>query len=136
MPPMPALGFPDTDTAAALGDWVSSICAMGFNEAAARFALDAFPTLEEAVAFLLETDGNVNVAAVATTACAGTAPPRPSRPPQRPRRPIARSPTRSAQSGYHRHESSPTTRDLRHAGRQWPVPKTDARIVFLVEFWV
>ena len=22
------------------------------------------------------------------------------------------------------------------AGSQWPVPKTDARIVFLVEFWV
>ena len=22
------------------------------------------------------------------------------------------------------------------AGKQWPVPKTDARIVFLLEFWV
>ena len=68
MPPMHAPGFRDTDTA--------NICAMGFQEAAARFALEAFLTLEEAVAFLLETDGDVNVAAVTTTARAGTASPR------------------------------------------------------------
>ena len=113
MPPMPAPGFCDTDTAAGLGDAVSGICAMGFPAAAARFALETFPSLEEAVAFLLEDNGNVDVAAVATTARAGTAPPRPSRPPQRPRRPVDRSPTRTAHTRYHRHESSPTTRDLR-----------------------
>ena len=39
-------------------------------------ALEAFPTLEEAETFLLETDGDVNVAAVTTTARAGTASPR------------------------------------------------------------
>jgi hypothetical protein len=74
---MPAPGFCDTDTAAGLGDAVSGICAMGFPAAAARFALETFPSLEEAVAFLLEDNGNVDVAAVATTARAGTAPPRP-----------------------------------------------------------
>ena len=30
----------------------------------------------------------------------------------------------------------PTLTRRARAGKQWPVPKTDARIVFLVEFWV
>ena len=63
----------DTDTAAGLGDAVDHLCATCFPQAAARFALEAYPTLEEAVAFLLETDDDGNVVALATTARARTA---------------------------------------------------------------
>ena len=38
--------------------------------------------------------------------------------------------------GWRRKWADLPTLTRARAGRQWPVPKTDARIVFLVEFWV
>ena len=38
--------------------------------------------------------------------------------------------------GWRRKWADLPTLTRARAGRQWPVPKTDARIMFLVEFWV
>ena len=38
--------------------------------------------------------------------------------------------------GWRRKWADLLTLTRARAGRKWPVPKTDARIVFLVDFWV
>ena len=51
--PVAAARFWDADTNTGMGEAVRRVCAMGFPERAARFALDAHSTFEEAVACLL-----------------------------------------------------------------------------------
>ena len=59
MPPSAAAdaGLRDTDTGAGMGEAVRRVCAMGFPESEARFALEAHSTYEEAIASLLD-DGD------------------------------------------------------------------------------
>jgi len=76
-PAAAAAGLRDTDTDAGMGEAVRRVCAMGFPGPAARFALEAYSTFEEAVAFLLDGGDYDDVASMATPVGAGTAPPRP-----------------------------------------------------------
>ena len=61
-------GLRDTDLGAGMGEAVRRVCAMGFPESEARFALEAHSTYEEAIAFLLDDGDAVGVALAANPA--------------------------------------------------------------------
>ena len=73
MTPSAAAGLRDTDAGAGMGEAVRRVCAMGFPESEARFALEAHSTYEEAIASLLDDGDGVGVALTANPGCVSSA---------------------------------------------------------------